>query len=197
MGDVEASASAPASRCRLIWPTPLGAGHRPTASAWPGNWSPAKEYRLGTSLGSRILVHNSGEKAAVFIMPTWQVVGGHVAPYVKGRIELGVVIRRWRLREFGFPRRILRVDSPGIGIALNPDAWSGFLRKRRRGAILAECDRTLDIQFGHQGRRERPSNRRRSQGCEGYVEKNHRRAASDGNCRFQPRRPNGRRSSAA
>ena len=39
----------------------------------------AGQYPLGTSLRSRILVHNSGKKAAVFIMPSWQQSAAHTA----------------------------------------------------------------------------------------------------------------------
>src|SRR5207249_4445513 len=39
----------------------------------------AKEYPLGTSLKSRILLHNSGKKTVIFIMPSWQQSAKHTA----------------------------------------------------------------------------------------------------------------------
>ena len=44
----------------------------------------AKEYPLGTALKSRILVHNSGKKTAIFIMPSWQQSAKHTAHDAKG-----------------------------------------------------------------------------------------------------------------
>ena len=44
----------------------------------------AKEYPLGTPLRSRILVHNSGDKSAVFVMPSWQQSYRHTAHDANG-----------------------------------------------------------------------------------------------------------------
>lgn len=57
------------------WSEPAKNGLR---VAW--NVTPhAKEYRLGTSLRSRILVHNSGDEPVFFIMPSWQQSSTHAA----------------------------------------------------------------------------------------------------------------------
>ena len=69
----------PADLADAPWGRPSPDGLR---VAWL--WRRTKQYRLGTLLSSRILIHNSGE-TAVFIMPAWQQSRSNAAPMRRAR----------------------------------------------------------------------------------------------------------------
>ena len=80
----------------------------------------AKEYPLGTSLKSRILVHNSGKKAAIFIMPSWQQSATHTAHDAKGTaINVSSVYWTTMARRMTYrlaPGEYCETPAPGIGV---------------------------------------------------------------------------------
>lgn len=97
----------------------------------------AKEYRLGTSLKSRILVHNSGEETVIFSMPSWQQSSTHTA-HDDGDKAIKVSSTDWttmasmkivRLA----PGAYYETPAPGIGVGprtededwahIRPGAW--------------------------------------------------------------------------
>jgi len=80
----------------------------------------AKEYPLGTPLKSRILVHNSGKKTAVFIMPSWQQSSKHTAYDAKGA-AINVSSTYWTTmaRKMTYrlaPGEYCETPAPGIGV---------------------------------------------------------------------------------
>jgi hypothetical protein len=97
----------------------------------------AKEYRLGTSLRSRILVHNSGGEAVFFIMPSWQQSSTHAARDAQDEaIEVSstywttmATMRIYRLAPDAYCESL----APGIGVGgktcdedwahVRPGAW--------------------------------------------------------------------------
>ena len=80
----------------------------------------AKEYPLGTSLKSRILLHNSGQKAVIFIVPSWQQSASHTAHDAKGAV-INVSSTYWTTmaRKLTYrlaPGEYCETPAPGIGV---------------------------------------------------------------------------------
>ncbi len=83
------------------------------------------EYRLGTSLKSRILFHNSGKDTVVFRTRTWHQ-GGHTARDAKGA-DIKVDSVFWttigQLAAFRLePGEFIEVRAAGIGVGANENA---------------------------------------------------------------------------
>lgn len=115
------------------WGAPADNGLR---VAW--HLSPrAKEYRLGTSLKSRILVHNSGEETVIFSMPSWQQSSTHTA-HDDGNKAIKVSSTNWttmasmKIVKLA-PGAYYETPAPGIGVGprtededwahIRPGAW--------------------------------------------------------------------------
>ncbi|MDA1247938.1 MAG: DUF1549 domain-containing protein [Planctomycetota bacterium] len=80
----------------------------------------ANEYRLGTSLKSRILVHNSGQEAVFFVMPSWQQSSQHAAHDAKD-VAIEVTSTEWttmaRMMVVRLaPGAYCETPAPGIGV---------------------------------------------------------------------------------
>ena len=115
------------------WGKPAANGLR---VAW--HLSPiAKEYRLGTSLKSRILVHNSGKETVFFIMPSWQQSSTHTA-HDGGNKAINVSSTDWTTRATLkivrlAPGSYFETPAPAIGVGtrsededwanIRPGAW--------------------------------------------------------------------------
>lgn len=115
------------------WGEPVDNGLR---VAW--HLSPrAKEYRLGTSLKSRILVHNSGEETVIFSMPSWQQSSSHTA-LDDGNKAIKVSSTEWTMMASMkvvrlAPGAYYETPAPGIGVGprtededwahVRPGAW--------------------------------------------------------------------------
>ena len=89
----------------------------------------AMEYPLGSSLKSRILVHNSGEEPVVFIMPSWQQSSEHTAndatgaPIKVSSIDWTTMARRTTFRLA--PGEYLESPAPGVGIGAETENQDG------------------------------------------------------------------------
>ena len=110
--------------CR--WGKPAENGLR---VAWPLE-PRRKEYRLDTSLRSRILVHNSGREPVVFVMPSWQQSGGHVARDSNNE-DIRVTSVEWttipRMMIYRLaPGTYCETRAPGIGVGArtNDEDWA-------------------------------------------------------------------------
>jgi hypothetical protein len=77
---IHTGAPLPADLADAPWGRPSPDGLRVACLLEPR----AKQYPLGTPLRSRILVHNSGRKTAIFSIPSWQQSRGHAAHDAKG-----------------------------------------------------------------------------------------------------------------
>ncbi len=80
----------------------------------------AKWHRLGTSLKSRILVHNSGQQAVIFAMPSWQQTSEHSAHDANGA-TINVTSTYWTTlaRKTTYrlaPGEYCESPAPGIGV---------------------------------------------------------------------------------
>jgi hypothetical protein len=90
----------------------------------------AAEYRLGTPLRSRILIHNSGKIDVVFRTGTWHQSGGHRARAAKGK-EIDIASTEWttlsRLTTFRLaPGEFVALTAAGIGVGKknkNDEDW--------------------------------------------------------------------------
>jgi hypothetical protein len=83
----------------------------------------AAEYRLGTPLKSRILIHNSGKIDVVFRTRTWHQSGGHKARDAKGA-NIAIETTDWttigRLTTFRLaPGEFVDLNAAGIGVGKN------------------------------------------------------------------------------
>lgn len=106
----------PADLKNAPWGEPAKNGLRAARILEPA----AKEYRLGTSIRSRILLHNSGKQPVFFVMPNWQQSGQHKANDGKDK-AIQVTSTEWttiarmaiyRLAPGGYCETV----TPGIGI---------------------------------------------------------------------------------
>lgn len=84
-----------------------------------------KQHRLGSSLRSRILVHNSGEDPVFFVMPSWQQTSGHTAKNASDE-EISVTSTYWttmaQMRMYRLaPGSYCETYAPGIGVGPRPD----------------------------------------------------------------------------
>lgn len=115
------------------WGAPADNGLRVTWHLSPR----AKEYRLGTSLKSRILVHNSGEETVIFSMPSWQQSSSHTA-HDDGDKAIKVSSTEWTMMASMkvvrlAPGAYYETPAPGIGVGprtededwahIRPGAW--------------------------------------------------------------------------
>ena len=80
----------------------------------------APEYPLGTSLKSRILLHNSGQKAVIFLVPSWQQSSSHTAHDAHGA-ALNVSSTYWTTmaRKVLYrlaPGEYCETPAPGLGV---------------------------------------------------------------------------------
>jgi hypothetical protein len=96
---------------------------RPSADGLRAAWllePRAKQYPLGTSLRSRILVHNSGKKAAIFIMPSWQQSAKHSAHDAKdAAVKVSSTYWTTMARRMTYrlaPGEYCETPAPGIGV---------------------------------------------------------------------------------
>jgi len=83
------------------------------------------EHPLGTSLRSRILVHNSGRETVLFIMPSWQQSGEHTAHDAKGAaIDVSSTMWTTLARKLTYrlaPGQYCESPAPGIGVGARTD----------------------------------------------------------------------------
>ncbi|MDB5391264.1 MAG: hypothetical protein JWM11_6910, partial [Planctomycetaceae bacterium] len=91
----------------------------------------AKQYRLGTALNSRILLHNSGQTAVVFRTQNWHQSGNHQAHDAQG-VNINVSSTHWttlgQLVPFRLaPGEFVEVVGAGIGVGKNnhDEDWQG------------------------------------------------------------------------
>lgn len=80
----------------------------------------SKEYRLGQSIRSRILLHNSGRQTVFFVMPNWQQTSAHKATRKDGE-AIQVTSTSWttiaRMAIYRLaPGYYCETATPGIGI---------------------------------------------------------------------------------
>ena len=84
----------------------------------------AAEYRLGTSLKSRLLFHNTGKEVVVFQTRTWRQ-GQHTARDAKGaelKVESIDWLTRGKLAPFRlWPGEFIEVSATGFGIGADKD----------------------------------------------------------------------------
>ena len=121
----------------------------------------AKEYPLGTSLKSRILLHNSGKKTVIFIMPSWQQSASHAAHDAKGA-AINVSSTYWTTmaRKLTYrlaPGEYCETPAPGIGVGAKTededwanvrvgawiDAKQGDEVRCSPGAVEVRCSPTV------------------------------------------------------
>jgi beta-lactamase regulating signal transducer with metallopeptidase domain len=124
----------------------------------------ATEYRLGTPLKSRILIHNAGNGLVVFRTRTWRP-GNHKATDAKGadiKVESAPQATTGRLVPFQLaPGEFVEVNAAGIGIGANKNAedwknarvasWVAAKEGDDVTMTTAEvplCDRNEDLQPG-------------------------------------------------
>ena len=121
----------------------------------------AHEYPLGTSLKSRILVHNSGNKTVIFIMPSWQQSGTHTAHDAQGAaINVSSVYWTTMARKMTYrlaPGEYCETPAPGIGVGAKTegedwanvrvgawiDAKQGDEVRFAPGAVEVRCSPTV------------------------------------------------------
>ena len=79
----------------------------------------AAEYRLGTTLKMRILIHNTGKEAVLFRARSWHHIGPEARDAQGVEIEVESVTRFTRAPLVTYhldPDRFIELTSPGIGI---------------------------------------------------------------------------------
>jgi beta-lactamase regulating signal transducer with metallopeptidase domain len=106
----------PPSLANAPWGQPLPNGLRMAWVLEPR----AAQYRLGTPLKSRILIHNSGHNAVVFRTRTWHQSGGHKARNAEGA-EIPIHSVDWTRIAWLVPFRLepgefVELDAAGIGV---------------------------------------------------------------------------------
>lgn len=95
-------------------------------------FSPKKqEYRIGTTLNARVLVHNSGQQTVIFHAKTWQQVA-HQANNPQG-VEFTVHSTDWLtrglLRSFRLkPGEFIELRAPGIAVGSEKETQAGEVR---------------------------------------------------------------------
>jgi hypothetical protein len=89
-----------------------------------------KEYRLGTELKSRILLHNSGQETAIFSVPSWQQSSEHAAHNATGA-AINVSSTYWTTMAHMMnyrlaPGEYCETPAPGIGVGAksNLEDWA-------------------------------------------------------------------------
>lgn len=143
----------PADLADAPWGQPAPNGLR---AAW--HLEPvAKEHRLGTSLKSRLLVHNSGKQTVFFIMPSWQQPGGHAARDAKD-VAIKVSSTSWttmsRMQTYRLaPGAYCETRAPGIGVGARTDAedWAnvrpGAWIEAKEGDELRLTPGAIEVRF--------------------------------------------------
>lgn len=118
---IRAGEPLPAELAGAAWGQPAANGLRVAWLLEPR----AKEYRLGTSLRSRILLHNSGKEAALFRVPSWQQSSAHTAHDATGA-AINVSSTYWttmaRMMTYRLaPGEYCETPAPGIGVGARTD----------------------------------------------------------------------------
>lgn len=107
------------------------------------------EHRLGSSLKSRILVHNSGDKTVFFIMPSWQQSGAHKA-FDAGDKPIEVTSTYWTTRALKLVYRLppgAYCETPAAGIGVGNKGEDGDWANVRPGCwILAKAGDNVRLQ---------------------------------------------------
>ncbi len=118
----------PAELAAAAWGQPAANGLRVAWLLEPR----AKEYPLGTSLKSRILLHNSGKESVIFIMPSWQQSAKHMAHDATGA-AINVSSTYWTTRALMktyrlAPGEYCESPAPGIGVGAKTEGedWANL-----------------------------------------------------------------------
>ena len=113
---IHAGEPLPAELADAAWGQPAPDGLRVAWLVEPR----AQEYPLGTSLKSRILVHNAGKKTVIFIMPSWQQSASHTAHNAQGAaINVSSVYWTTMARKMTYrlaPGEYCESPAPGVGV---------------------------------------------------------------------------------
>ena len=129
---IHAGEPLPAELAGVAWGQPAPDGLRVAWLLEPR----AKGYPLGTSLKSRILLHNAGKKAVIFIVPSWQQSASHTAHDAKGAV-INVSSTYWTTmaRKLTYrlaPGEYCETPAPGIGVGTKTEDedWANVRRRR-------------------------------------------------------------------